>query len=119
MVRKVNKTYWILFPKMTLTQSPIFLSSKNPDHLLMNKVWIFLKTTLAQFLKSDFLNFDWIFFPKMTLPDVPDFWIFFQDSQIRVEFLEFLEKKSNQNSKNWILGTELAFLEKNPDVIHE
>ena len=36
------------------------------------------------------------------------------------ELASFLEKKSNENSKNRILGTEPAsFLEKNPDFFHE
>ena len=71
---------WIFFPKMTLTQFPIFLSSKNHDHLLMKKVWIF--------------------FPEMTLPDVPKirffgFWLDFfskNDAPWCSRFLDFFSK---------------------------
>ena len=57
----------------------------------MKKVWIFFpEMTLAQFPKSDFLNFRWIFFPKMTLAQFPVFGFFFQDSRIGVkEFSNF------------------------------
>ena len=52
----------------------------------MKKVWIFFpEMTLAQFPKSDFLNFRWIFFPKMTLAQFPVFGFFFQDSRIGVK----------------------------------
>ena len=73
---------WIFFPKMTLTQFPIFLSSKNHDHLLMKKVWIFFpKMTLPDVPKIRFFGFWLDFFPKMTLPDVPDFYIFLKIKQ--------------------------------------
>ena len=53
----------------------------------MKKVWIFFpEMTLAQFPKSDFLNFRWIFFPKMTLAQFPVFGFFFQDSRIGVKY---------------------------------
>ena len=57
----------------------------------MKKVWIFFpEMTLAQFPKSNFLNFRWIFFPKMTLAQFPVFGFFFQDSRIGVKDIENL-----------------------------
>ena len=61
----------------------------------MKKVWTFFpEMTLAQFPKSDFLNFRWIFFPKMTLAQFPVFGFFFQDSRIGVnEFTQVHERR--------------------------
>ena len=58
--------------------------------------------TLAQFPKSDFLNFRWNFFPKMTLVQFPVFGFFFQDSRIGVKRRESRESQKIYSRKSWI-----------------
>ena len=69
----------------------------------MKKVWIFFpEMTLAQFPKSDILNFRWIFFPKMMLAQFPVFGFFFQDSRIGVKLLTILFKEYHCQYGYWI-----------------
>ena len=86
----------------------------------MKKVWIFFpEMTLAQFPKSDFLNFRWIFFPKMTLAQFPVFGFFFQDSRIGVKCPRFfvgfrsesIPKKEGRFKGNFICENFLKLTE--------
>ena len=61
----------------TLTQFPkFFLPKKSWLYTHEKSLDFFSEMTLAQFPKSDFLNFRWIFFPKMTLAQFPVFGFF-------------------------------------------
>ena len=92
----------------------------------MKKVWIFFpEMTLAQFPKSDFLNFRWIFFSKMTLAQFPAFRFFFQNTRIgvnrlnfwvfKIGFVKFLQAKLDRLLNNVSTPVAKIFLAK-PNV---